>query len=673
MRSPVAAAATCSAAVLSAALLLLLPPLLLLPAAPCAAALRVLHISDVHVSEAERVALEAAGGVRLARAAALVELAADAALAPTLSSVDAIVLTGDAVDAKHGARGRIIRQDEREWRAYATAVDALVAAAGLSPERVFDVRGNHDTYAVGVGGYDGFLAHSATARAGRDARAPAHAVLIADDGDGGDGHRYAFVGVDATQRADAAGGLTRALNFYGHVRADALAAVRGHLTNAAAANATAVAFGHYPLSFARGGSELRELLAEGGAAAYLCGHVHTLFGERVRVRHAGGLWELQLADWKSNRALRVLELYAGEVVAAVDVRWPSAARLGTGAGAGASGDGGLGAGGLASAVLRFGTELVVGMTGVGGAEGTPDERSERAAAAATVERAAKGADARVAIAAAIATEYIVHAAEEAAGKGAMDEGAAASPVPRSLQELALDVDWYAAAPVMLQLWQLGALVLLIAPRMVALARKNCCPNADAQATSARPPVPRASITYAWEAHVRSSTRTGLWIAKVLLVCLIPSMPWFMAEVDGSARVAWVAPTRVFFGGVLGTTVERHEGVAIALPHLVAVWLPGLALLPLVPLLAGKRARDEKCSAGGSAVWAALVCVLLAPLLAYHAHSLKRAYDAFGWRCVAYSPAFAWTLPTIALLVLWEARIHAREDALDAKRAESKSD
>lgn len=40
------------------------------------------------------------------------------------------------------------RQDEDEWITYKKTIDAIVGIGGIDKSRIFDIRGNHDTYGV---------------------------------------------------------------------------------------------------------------------------------------------------------------------------------------------------------------------------------------------------------------------------------------------------------------------------------------------------------------------------------------------------------------------------------------------------------------------------------------------------------------------------------------------
>ncbi len=126
------------------------------------------------------------------------------------------------------------------------------------------------------------------------------------------GHTVAFVAADATPKP----GPRRPYNFFGTLGRSELDALQGLLQKHANASHTIV-FGHYPIATVvsqRSSSGLtfdvaivyscnvQELLGK-FATAYLCGHLHTLFGlaRPMHALHASGVLELELADWKDNR------------------------------------------------------------------------------------------------------------------------------------------------------------------------------------------------------------------------------------------------------------------------------------------------------------------------------------------------------------------------------------
>lgn len=92
----------------------------------------VVQVSDLHIStyNPERAAELALLGTALR------------AIRPHL-----LLVTGDITDAKNQQRTSS-RQDEYEWITYKKTIDAIVGSGGIDKSRIFDIRGNHDTYGV---------------------------------------------------------------------------------------------------------------------------------------------------------------------------------------------------------------------------------------------------------------------------------------------------------------------------------------------------------------------------------------------------------------------------------------------------------------------------------------------------------------------------------------------
>ncbi|KAJ9534598.1 hypothetical protein QJQ45_022185, partial [Haematococcus lacustris] len=203
------------------------------------------------------------------------------ALAQGLLSVwrpDALLITGDLTHAKTPyGQGQ---QQQAEWQAYQRVWRLLAEASGLGPEQVLEQRGNHDTFDAPRGGpLDLLRAYSATAArtAGQEGGALGRVVL------------------DTLLPSQAGGG-----------EAAAGSGVRGGVAG---------------------------VLGAGDASAYLCGHLHTVFGDRLHRLHdkpdgqAGGggqrayLAELMAADWKSARALRLITLDPQAGLSFTDLRF----------------------------------------------------------------------------------------------------------------------------------------------------------------------------------------------------------------------------------------------------------------------------------------------------------------------------------------------------------------
>lgn len=93
----------------------------------------VVQVSDLHIS-----------AYHPDRAADLVRL-----LGPALRSIrpHLLLVSGDITDAKNMEK-TTSRQDEDEWITYKKTIDAIVGIGGIDKSRIFDIRGNHDTYGV---------------------------------------------------------------------------------------------------------------------------------------------------------------------------------------------------------------------------------------------------------------------------------------------------------------------------------------------------------------------------------------------------------------------------------------------------------------------------------------------------------------------------------------------
>jgi len=225
----------------------------------------------------------------------------------------ALLVSGDLTDAKTASRVGS-RQYEEEWASYGRSQAALLRHSRLPPSRLLAVRGNHDTFDVPVRGGegDGFAAAAAGGCGGERAcvRAVGGAASPATD----PGPRVALLALDASLSP----GWRRPCNFagaWGAGRAgEASAALR------AEAAAAVLAFGHFPLSFVEGRSGGESLLgaelSAARASAYLCGHLHWRFGDRLHHWHAfsstdAPLLELEAGDWKESRAWRLLAVDDG--------------------------------------------------------------------------------------------------------------------------------------------------------------------------------------------------------------------------------------------------------------------------------------------------------------------------------------------------------------------------
>jgi hypothetical protein len=287
------------------------------------------------------------------------------ALLPRLRPA-AVLVTGDLTDSKDRQGAGV--QQEAEWKAWRRGLEALVAG-GVPERRILEVRGNHDAFNLAGprgGRGDHFSAYTAAGRRGEGSRHvfvhnlfPLGPEEAAGGGEGGGGEGAAarrlaagaeagcpaavLLGIDASLDP----GLKNPFNFFGAVSQEVVraAAARGRAARAAPPAACPaapplIAYCHYPLSTvdvpgkgaawgplgaahhaARSvrsmGHGLGAALAQVNASAYLSGHLHTVFGERLHRMHpvADGSWmaELESGAWKDDRRFRVLAVDGGAV------------------------------------------------------------------------------------------------------------------------------------------------------------------------------------------------------------------------------------------------------------------------------------------------------------------------------------------------------------------------
>ncbi|RMZ56666.1 hypothetical protein APUTEX25_002755 [Auxenochlorella protothecoides] len=298
----------------------------------------LLQLSDLHLAAPNSSGAWAAFGDREGDLRAFT-----AHLLPRLRP-RALLVTGDLTDGKQaGGRGQ---QQPAEWASYRSFL-ADVEAAGV-PD-VHDVRGNHDTFDVPRrgGAADLFAASAASARRRDPAQRVYAQPLWASEPDQQAGSCPAVVllSLDLAPRV----GLRSPSNFVGVAGPSLLRALRvgaeaawlgpGAPPRRCSASSPAppvVAFGHYPLStvdteagawplgtlrrLARPLLQPTGLLAELlrlNVTAYLSGHLHGAFGQRLHAMHAGGggpsghLAELETAAWKDDRRFRLLAVDGG--------------------------------------------------------------------------------------------------------------------------------------------------------------------------------------------------------------------------------------------------------------------------------------------------------------------------------------------------------------------------
>ncbi|KAL6644804.1 hypothetical protein ACP70R_016412 [Stipagrostis hirtigluma subsp. patula] len=214
-----------------------------------------LHISAYHPERADDLARYLGDALR--------------AIRPQL-----LLVTGDITDAKNRRR-TTSRQDEYEWITYKKTIDAIVGRGGIDKSRIFDIRGNHDTYGVPYRGgeLDFFSTYSVNSQLERLSIISSillQARLVPGD------RSYLFLGIDDTMSV----GIRFPANLFGHPTDRRIEAVKSELqywANHSGAPITKVVFGHFPMSFtatSENGQRYESVFARQSISAYLCGHLH---------------------------------------------------------------------------------------------------------------------------------------------------------------------------------------------------------------------------------------------------------------------------------------------------------------------------------------------------------------------------------------------------------------
>ncbi|CAN6295695.1 unnamed protein product [Urochloa humidicola] len=261
----------------------------------------VVQVSDLHISaySPERAADLALLGTALR------------AIRPHL-----LLVTGDITDAKNRQR-TTSRQDEYEWDTYKKTIDAIAGSGGIDKSRIFDIRGNHDTYGVPYRGgeLDFFSTYSVNSQLKRLSTISS----ISLQGD----RSYQFLGIDDTMSV----GIRYPANLFGHPTDKRIEAVNSELqywTNHSKVPVTKVVFGHFPMSFTTSsekGQRYESVFARQSISAYLCGHLHAKVSKqlwryhemRTPEGHKSSFWEWELGDWKDSRLMRILAVDGGAV------------------------------------------------------------------------------------------------------------------------------------------------------------------------------------------------------------------------------------------------------------------------------------------------------------------------------------------------------------------------
>ncbi|EIE20379.1 Metallo-dependent phosphatase [Coccomyxa subellipsoidea C-169] len=288
-----------------------------------------IQISDTHLSkfdhlpDRQKLYGDKAGDLRLFARTVL-----------AASQPGALLITGDLTDGK-----RLLgtgEQQLQEWQTYRRVLDTIVTESGIPEAAILDLRGNHDAFNMAQrdGKGDFFPAYAAEGRRGGGARifsrplfaGPYTAEYNLQEQD--KCPVAVLVGVDATPDP----GLRGPTNFAGTLCSRDIVHLNQTLANARSQGCSPalVTYGHYPLpviaepdtkpwsgqgdSRARTGS-LLDVLTQHGVSAYLSGHLHAVFGQRVHRLHRAPdgehMAELENAAWKDDRRFRVLTFDKG--------------------------------------------------------------------------------------------------------------------------------------------------------------------------------------------------------------------------------------------------------------------------------------------------------------------------------------------------------------------------
>ncbi|CAH8525885.1 unnamed protein product [Schistosoma rodhaini] len=216
-----------------------------------------------------------------------------------------VIASGDITDGK-GKTFSSSSQNPEEWRDYSSL---LKQSGVLNLTRWFDVRGNHDSFGVPSFGGDGDY-YSQFGVSGRSSFRSNIFKLVKPYG------QYSFISIDLSTEP----GLKWPLNFFGSFNLNVKTQFSKSIDKAKDSNQTFV-FGHYPTStVVSSDSNLGSMIGD-SAFAYLCGHLHTLFGlaKKMYFLQPQGYWEWELGDWRENRYFRIVAV-DNDLVSFVDVR-----------------------------------------------------------------------------------------------------------------------------------------------------------------------------------------------------------------------------------------------------------------------------------------------------------------------------------------------------------------
>jgi len=206
-----------------------------------------------------------------------------------------VLCTGDLTDSKtNGGLGS--SPVEEEWMVYH---DIVTNRSRSVPW--LDIRGNHDNMNVlsRASSNNLFSKYSVMGPQG-NLESYKFSTRFGEQ-------QYNFVGLDATLEK----GMRFPFNFVGDIPPEQQKIIR-NITAGLDLGDINIFFGHYPSSVIRQQEFVLSVVS--GGLVYLCGHLHDLAIFRMHDMyslHGGDNLELELCDWKSNRAYRLLAVDQG--------------------------------------------------------------------------------------------------------------------------------------------------------------------------------------------------------------------------------------------------------------------------------------------------------------------------------------------------------------------------
>ncbi|XP_065211992.1 transmembrane protein 62-like [Planococcus citri] len=215
-----------------------------------------------------------------------------------------VLATGDLTDGR-SPNNREFTEYEEEWRAYR---DVLKNNSVTNKTVWLDIRGNHDNINVlSINSANNYFREYSVQ--GREHPRSYFYISQMDNGE-----KIGFIAVDLCLTV----GLKLQYNFAGKLTDEEEQSIRKFVQQARDYDVKYLFwFGHYPTSTVQypGSKVLREIIAnEKTSVAFFSGHFHQVGGlaPKMYSYQKEGFFELELADWKSNRIIRVMAIDHGQ-------------------------------------------------------------------------------------------------------------------------------------------------------------------------------------------------------------------------------------------------------------------------------------------------------------------------------------------------------------------------